>query len=554
MARTLQPSTWEQAKAVLTRSLLAASSSRRSIIDDAESSATDVKTAFSSWDNCMATDYCKWPAIAVMVVGGLILLSVLWCVARCCCCAKSCCCSCFSCLKCCGNCCGCCDPPGSRGRNKQYLQEPYMPPHQGYRTEPAMQAPSYGITSTAPQYAEFDVPRSGNKGGGAGGEDSLPSMPSWEGASSKKIEIEDGAVELDNLEKKPAASEKPPLSPGAPSNAGRQTPTLPVMMGSGAAVASASAAYGNPSGSSADPYAAPSYRHQDPYAAQPAGGFGMYGAANNMNGINRVNNTPSSYDQPYGPPAGRQPYGNQQPYGGQQPYDAQAHSHYDQGYGPPAGQQPYGNQQPYGSQAYDAQGNDTYNSNNNYNNYNNEYGAPADPYRHTTSPGPGPAMAALSGYGMARQGNVSQDPYAPPRVGSPRVASPGPGPGGSYRGYGAGPGTPATRGTADRSLSNSSPAPPYGMDPRMRNSPEREGSPIVNTGGFDFTSGFSRPQTSDSENAPPPSGANPFATPPGPPAAAAASAASSAPTPAVLAPGSGAASNESYPGYKPYRA
>lgn len=33
---------------------------RRSIISDAESNITDVKTAFSSWDNCMAAVYCKY--------------------------------------------------------------------------------------------------------------------------------------------------------------------------------------------------------------------------------------------------------------------------------------------------------------------------------------------------------------------------------------------------------------------------------------------------------------------------------------------------------------
>lgn len=33
---------------------------KRSIIDDAQSNISDVKTAFSSWDNCMAAVYCKY--------------------------------------------------------------------------------------------------------------------------------------------------------------------------------------------------------------------------------------------------------------------------------------------------------------------------------------------------------------------------------------------------------------------------------------------------------------------------------------------------------------
>lgn len=58
-----------------------------------------------------------------------------------------------------------------------------------------------GVTPhyAAPQYAEFDVSKK------AGGEDALPAMPSWDGAESKKVMLEEDAVEMDQL-KKPEAS------------------------------------------------------------------------------------------------------------------------------------------------------------------------------------------------------------------------------------------------------------------------------------------------------------------------------------------------------------
>jgi hypothetical protein len=52
----------------------------------------------------------------------------------------------------------------------------------------------------SPQYAEFET---GKKN--AGGEDALPAMPSWEGASSKKVMMEEEAVEMNNLQR-PEAS------------------------------------------------------------------------------------------------------------------------------------------------------------------------------------------------------------------------------------------------------------------------------------------------------------------------------------------------------------
>ncbi|TQV99833.1 hypothetical protein V2A60_005263 [Cordyceps javanica] len=195
MARSLRPTAWEAISQVLARNLVA-QAHKRDLVGNAEQKVTDVKTAFSSWDNCMQATYCKWPVIAVIVIGSLIILSIIWCIARCCCCAKSCCCGCFQCLKCCGNCCGCCDPPGSR--KHKYLDEPYIPPHHGYQPQAPMQ-PSFHQPPQhheTPQYASFDTPKN---------QDSLPQMPSWEGAGSRKVmvEEEDDAVEMNQL-KKPA--------------------------------------------------------------------------------------------------------------------------------------------------------------------------------------------------------------------------------------------------------------------------------------------------------------------------------------------------------------
>lgn len=194
MARSLRPSAWEAVSDVLARNLVA-QAYKRDLVSDAEGKVTDVKTAFSSWDNCMQAAYCKWPVIAIIIIGSLIILSVIWCVVRCACCAKSCCCGCFQCLKCCGNCCGCCDPPG--GRRHKYLDEPYIPPHHGYQQQAPMQAPYHPPPPQhheAPQYASFDTPKN---------QDSLPQMPSWEGAGSKKVmlEEEDDAVEMNQLKK-----------------------------------------------------------------------------------------------------------------------------------------------------------------------------------------------------------------------------------------------------------------------------------------------------------------------------------------------------------------
>ncbi|KAL3306635.1 fibroin-3 related protein [Colletotrichum asianum] len=131
--------------------------------------------------------------------------------------------------QCCGNCCGCCDTP--KGTPHKYLDEPYSS-NQGYKSQAPMNAnsnvppflqnqPTHTAHSTAPapvasgasappQYAEFDVSKSGGKEDG----DALPAMPSWEGAGSKKVAIEE-EVELEQMNK-PAASPNPNMPLMAP--------------------------------------------------------------------------------------------------------------------------------------------------------------------------------------------------------------------------------------------------------------------------------------------------------------------------------------------------
>jgi hypothetical protein len=206
MARSLRGSAWEIVKDKFVRTIVS-DLTRRDVIADAAQTTDDISqtsedfaTAFSSWDNCMNVVWCKWPVIGVMILGGLIIFSILWCIIRCCCCGLSCCCSCCQCLKCCGNCCGACDPPGS---HTKHLDDPYapQPQHHGYRTEPPMNpsVPQYGVTkpirNEPPQYAEFETSKKDD--------DALPEMPSWEGANSKKVEVHTEAVEMDTLSKPP---------------------------------------------------------------------------------------------------------------------------------------------------------------------------------------------------------------------------------------------------------------------------------------------------------------------------------------------------------------
>ncbi|KAL2392348.1 hypothetical protein ABEF93_001667 [Exophiala dermatitidis] len=151
---------------------------------------SEVKSApetFTSWDKCMSKTYCKWPAIVGIVVGSLILLSIIWCFARCLCCGA----------ELCACCCNCCRPRRSRDRPSKYKDDySRVPPtpYGGYQPTPAPM--SYG-NPNMPQFATFDDPSSKKIN-----EDSLPPMPSWDTATKRRVEETDahGDVEMGRLE------------------------------------------------------------------------------------------------------------------------------------------------------------------------------------------------------------------------------------------------------------------------------------------------------------------------------------------------------------------
>ncbi|KAI3401566.1 hypothetical protein diail_10167, partial [Diaporthe ilicicola] len=154
----------------------------------------------------------RWPVIAIIIVLGLFVFSIIWCIARCLCCGLSCCCECCYCLKCCGNCCGCCDAP--KNHRRKYLDDPYVPApdHSGYRSEPAMIAgaipTSRSKAADPPQYATFDVSKKEE------GDDALPAMPTWEASESKRLEAEAESVELQHLRKPESNGPNQPLLNG----------------------------------------------------------------------------------------------------------------------------------------------------------------------------------------------------------------------------------------------------------------------------------------------------------------------------------------------------
>jgi hypothetical protein len=120
----------------------------------------------------------RWPAIIGIVVGSLILLSVLFCLVQCLCCGVSC-----AKMLCC--CCRGCGRGSSRekerpSRFKDDYQHMPPTPYSGYQPAPANPMTYRGAPSAAT--ATFDMPsRKIN-------EDSLPAMPSWDTAATRRVE------------------------------------------------------------------------------------------------------------------------------------------------------------------------------------------------------------------------------------------------------------------------------------------------------------------------------------------------------------------------------
>lgn len=145
----------------------------------------------------MSKAYCKWPVIIGIIIGSLIILSLVWCCARCICCGAECCCGC---LACCNVCCP--SPRGGRsGRNEGYQQAPPTPYHNQYHQPPPPMYTSGAAgyrSATVPQTATFDTPsKSANFN-----EDALPAMPSWDNATSRKVEQPYEDVEMEKFDQR----------------------------------------------------------------------------------------------------------------------------------------------------------------------------------------------------------------------------------------------------------------------------------------------------------------------------------------------------------------
>ncbi|KAI0898383.1 hypothetical protein F4806DRAFT_494042 [Annulohypoxylon nitens] len=458
MERSLQERSFKDAFVNLLARSAVAAIGKRQTIDNIKGDITDAKTAFSSWDNCMKATFCKWPVIAVIVIGGLIILSIVWCIARCLCCGLSCCCECCYCLKCCGECCGCCDPP--RGKRHKYLDEPFVPPHHGENQQYRSQAPmsphlppasAPNRISDTPQYAIFDDSKKDA--------DSLPAMPTWEGSQTQKVLVEDDSVEMANLKKSENQnmglstnnlSHPTTPSPVSPDNRNPYGPPPP---------------QGGPNG-----YMAPTRSATDPYSTNGQG----YDHYNDYNGG----------------------------------YGQAAHDNSNQGYsmaavGAMRSQTP--------QQDYNNGYNNEYNNNSGYN---NGYGRGADqgyPQSRTPRPydeyGRSGTPGAPPSYRTAPSVNNAYN--NPSRMGSPgpaaaygyenptRMRSPGPQIGFEYpqRSQTATPGSYTRHPAPYRQYSNDSNRPLVQSAQEQYSDRQGPVSPIQNSGGFDFSSGYSRPAT-----------------------------------------------------------
>ncbi|KNG83509.1 hypothetical protein ANOM_008556 [Aspergillus nomiae NRRL 13137] len=171
---------------------------------------SDLKSApetLSSWDNCMAKSYCKWPVIVAIIVGALIVISILACIINCLCCGIQCC-------KCCG-CCSCCCPSPRRKKEPKYLDDPYnqpppMPTNNPYQPPAPPSLPTY----RGAQVARFDTPPS--PAVSKGNEDALPAMPTWDSAVTKRVEEPGHHQDAMEMEPLNLANQRPRRMPSAP--------------------------------------------------------------------------------------------------------------------------------------------------------------------------------------------------------------------------------------------------------------------------------------------------------------------------------------------------
>ncbi|KAL3419111.1 hypothetical protein PVAG01_09333 [Phlyctema vagabunda] len=376
MQRSVQGGVLDRVGNIVVRSLLG----QRAVTDE----ITNMADSLKSWDNCMAYKYCKWPAIAIIIVVALMVLSIVSCIIRCACCGMSCCCTCFSFLKCCDCCGGSCE--GKKNKPHKHLDDsPFYNPAQGYQAPAPMMGGGLG-TKEPPQYASFEVGKNGlavEPPKSTLSEDALPPMPSWDTASKKRVltDEKDG-MELGELD--PSTGQKVPLMAGSVSP-GAMTPgtATPMSVGGGAT----------------------------PYGAQPGqqmGGNGYMGA-NGVSPVDAYGQTQPGYSQ--------NPRGYGGPQDGQNRFASPAPQDMGRGYGSPA---PQGSNRGFnGSPAPDAYNDNGYQASGGYsgNQYSNEpnHGYPQAPQRQ------------YSGSSRGYQGDQYNNPMPPQNRGPSR------GPGGSGR-------------------------------------------------------------------------------------------------------------------------
>ncbi|EDN10103.1 predicted protein [Histoplasma mississippiense (nom. inval.)] len=143
----------------------------------------DFRTTFSTWENCMAKAYCKWPVVIGIAIGSIILIGVIWGIIACACCGYTCC-------KGCCACCSCCCPSRDKSHNRtKFADEPsaYNARNRrhstGYQRPPS--PPVYDSHHSTPaKFAQFDTvhPRSKSN------DDALPQMPTWDSAKTRRVE------------------------------------------------------------------------------------------------------------------------------------------------------------------------------------------------------------------------------------------------------------------------------------------------------------------------------------------------------------------------------
>jgi hypothetical protein len=314
----------------------------------------------------------RWPVIVGIIVGSLILISVVTCIARCICCGAECACCCF-------RCCACCCPGSGRSGHKRVKSDPtptYPTPYGAPPMNPYSQAhsaappppidtrpvnqqyrsnamPAYGLAPTPkperPQFATFDSTRA------VVNDDALPAMPTWKDGRDVHVAVEEqpipekrGDMEMDRLNRNGSGTSSSMAAmavPGARRSPGPGlSPVSPVGDNYGFPLGYQNAP---PHHNSPGPYGSPQddYRRGSPGANSSLLASGAYGATQNQPYGRRSpgQTQPQAYDS-YGQPE-QQPYSQAQ-YAQRDPYDQRDYQdehvdRYQSPAPPPANHPPY---------------------------------------------------------------------------------------------------------------------------------------------------------------------------------------------------------------------